>query len=99
MEKQDKQGKQGKLTYEQVVELAHQLSEQNMMLKRQVQELSLEDAFQRLHFLFEVAKNPQAFKDYEDGEFYDYCRNQIKKMIVLPETPQESPENDTNMGD
>ena len=82
-----KEVKKEKLTYEELTNACHQLSEQARTLYQQLQEANLSNAFSRLNFLFAVLDKAEFFKNYEG--FVDKCVDEIVNMITIPETPKE----------
>lgn len=81
---EEKSVKTEKLSYEQLENAAHQLSEQNRQLYMRVQQLELTNVFKRLDYLFKVVENKQAFKK----EFLDTCTNEIETLMEIKD--QES---------
>lgn len=80
-EKEVKTEKPQKLTYEQLENVAHQLSEQSKDLYTKLQESNMENVFMRLKFLFEVVKNKDSFSK----EFVSKCTLEIETIMTIPE--------------
>ena len=73
--------KSEKLTYEQLENVARQLSEQNQMLIRRVQETNMGNVFKRLDYLFKVVGQDTKF----NKEFVEKCISEIESIMVLSE--------------
>ena len=71
---------QGKLSYDQLKEVAGQLSQQNQKLSIMLQEANMNNAFNRLNFLFKVLEHKNCF----DTEFVISCSEEIKDMMTPP---------------
>jgi len=76
-----------KMSYEQLENVAHQLSEQARQLYAELQKANMTNIFKRLDYLFKVVENAHAFNE----EFVDKCVAEIEELITVPET--ESTEN------
>ncbi len=74
-----------KLSYEQLENIAHQLSEQAKQLYAKLQEANLTNMFKRLDFLFKVVENAHAFNE----DFVTKCVTEIEGLITVPETEEE----------
>ena len=79
-----------KMSYEQLENIAHQLSEQSRQLYKKLQEAKMENMFNRLKFLFKVVENGDKFKP----EFLSKCVDEIEDLMTIPE--EESEESDKN---
>ena len=77
-----------KMSYEQLENVAHQLSEQVRQLYAKLQESNLENMFKRLDYLFKVIENAQAFNE----EFVSKCTSEIESLMTLPDNEDESKE-------
>ena len=75
-----------KLSYEQLENIAHQLSEQAKQLYAKLQEANMVNMFKRLDYLFKVVENAYAFNE----EFVDKCVTEIKDLMTVPETEEET---------
>lgn len=74
-----------KMSYEQLENVAHQLSEQNRQLFAKLQELNMTNMFKRLDYLFKVAENGHMF---EQG-FLEKCIAEIESLMTVPEQEEE----------
>lgn len=80
LEKKDLKDK--KLSYEELNNIAHQLSEQSRNLYLELQKANQYNLFKRLDYLFKVIENSSIF----DTEFVTKCKDEIKSIITIPET-------------
>lgn len=85
---EEKKPKQEKLTYEQLENVAHQLSEQNSQLYSQLQNMSMSNVFKRLDYLFKVLENEYMFSQ----DFVTKCAKEVEETITIPEESKESEE-------
>lgn len=76
-----------KMSYEQLENVAHQLSEQNRQLFAKLQELNMTNMFKRLDYLFKVVENGHMFKQ----DFLEKCIAEIESLMIVPEQ-EEGPE-------
>jgi hypothetical protein len=81
--------KQEKLSYEQLENIAHQLSEQSRQLYTKLQEANLSNMFKRLDYLFKVLEYSGMF----NPDFVDKCVNEVEETITLPEKKEEAADN------
>lgn len=77
-----------KMSYEQLEQIAHQLSEQARQLYGQLQKSNLSNMFKRLDYLFKVVENGHMFKQ----DFLDRCVKEIEDIMTVPEEPENSEE-------
>ena len=77
-----------KMSYEQLEQVAHQLSEQARQLYGQLQKSNLSNMFKRLDYLFKVVENGHMFKQ----DFLDRCVKEIENIMTVPEEPENSEE-------
>lgn len=77
-----------KLSYEQLNEIAHQLSEQNRELYQKVQEMNMANIFKRLDYLFKVVDLSVEFKQ----EFVNKCKEEITTLMTLPKEEEATGE-------
>ena len=77
-----------KLSYEELNNVCHQLSEQSRMLYQKLQEANLTNAFRRLDYLFAVLDKSSFF----DEEFITKCADEIVTMLTIPQETTENPE-------
>ena len=75
-----------KMSYEQLENVAHQLSEQNRQLFAKLQELNMANMFKRLDYLFKVIENGHMFKQ----DFLEKCVAEIESLITIPKQEEES---------
>ena len=75
-----------KISYEQLENVAHQLSEQNRQLFAKLQELNMTNMFKRLDYLFKVVENGHMFKQ----DFLEKCIAEIESLMVVPEQEEKS---------
>lgn len=80
-----------KLSYEQLQNIAGQLQQQNMQLRRALEQNNLENMFKRLDYLFKVVATPHIFSD----EFVAMCVTEIEKAITIPEALEEDKEEES----
>lgn len=74
-----------KMSYEQLENVAHQLSEQNRQLFAKLQELNMANMFKRLDYLFKVVENGHMF----DQDFLEKCIAEIESLMTVPEQEEE----------
>lgn len=89
--KPTQQEKPEKMSYEQLENIAHQLSEQAKQLYTRLQEANMANMFKRLDYLFKVVENAHAFNE----EFVAKCVTEIEDLMTVPETeeePEDKPE-------
>ena len=79
-------GPKKKLTYEELENVCHQLSEQSRRLYQRVQESDLTNMFKRLDYLFAVVENSKHFPD----DFTTKCVKEIMDTLTIEE-PAEQP--------
>ena len=84
-EKEVKAPNPEKLSYEQLENVAHQLSEQNRQLYAKLQELQVDNMFKILDYLFKVVENTGVFSI----DFHTRCVEEIESLMTIPEEPQE----------
>ena len=77
-----------KMSYEQLENVAHQLSEQVRQLYAKLQESNLENMFKRLDYLFKVIENAHAFSE----EVVSKCTSEIESLMTLPDNEDEPKE-------
>lgn len=82
--------KEQKLSYSQLENIAHQLSEQVRQLHRKLQESNFNNTFKRLDYLFKVVENEIHFPE----EFRDTCINEIQELMTIPEDNKEEEKED-----
>ena len=70
-----------KMSYEQLENVAHQLSEQAKQLYMNLQDANMNNIFKRLDYLFKVVENGHMFKQ----DFLDKCIAEIEELMTVPE--------------
>ena len=73
--------KKEKMSYEELENIAHQLSEQSRVLMQKLQEANMSNMFKRVDYLFKVLEFENMFSD----SFIDKCAQEIQDMISIPE--------------
>ena len=74
-----------KMSYEQLENIAHQLSEQTKQLYMKLQAANMSNMFKRLDYLFKVVENGHMFKQY----FLEKCITEIEEIMTVPEETEE----------
>lgn len=90
MEEKIKEGESTpkKLTYEELENVAKQLSEQNRLFYQELQKREVQEVFTRLGFLFKVVEFANRFS----SDFLKKCVSEIESLITIPEeTTEEQP--------
>lgn len=75
------EAKNEKMSYEQLENIAHQLSEQNRNMYVKLQELQGNMMLKRLDFLFRVLENEKMFPD----EYIDSVVDEIRESLTIPD--------------
>lgn len=75
-----------KMSYEQLENVAHQLSEQSRQLYAQLQAANMTNIFKRLDYLFKVVENGHAFSI----DFLNKCVAEIEEHMTIPEEVEET---------
>lgn len=75
-----------KMSYEQLENVAHQLSEQAKQLYMQLQNSNMSNMFKRLDYLFKVVENSHMFK----LDFVNKCINEIEDFMTIPEETEDN---------
>lgn len=75
-----------KMSYEQLENVAHQLSEQAKQLYMQLQNANMSNMFKRLDYLFKVVENNHMFK----LDFVNKCINEIEDFMTIPEETEDN---------
>ena len=70
-----------KMSYEEVENVATQLSQQNQQLYARLQQAHMANLLSRLKFLFKVVENAVNFPD----EFVTKCVTEIMDIMTIPE--------------
>lgn len=74
-----------KMSYEQLEQIAHQLSEQARQLYSQLQKSNMTNMFKRLDYLFKVVENGHMFKQ----DFLEKSIAEIEELMTVPEEVEE----------
>lgn len=74
-----------KMSYEELENVARQLSEQTRQLYAKLQEMNMVNMFKRLDYLFKVVELPHIFTT----EFVTTCAQEIQDLLTVPEEKQE----------
>ena len=74
-----------KMSYEQLENVAHQLSEQAKQLYMKLQAANMSNIFKRLDYLFKVLENGHMFRQ----DFVDKCVSEIEELMSVPEETEE----------
>lgn len=77
-----------KMSYEQLENVAHQLSEQARQLYAELQKANMTNIFKRLDYLFKVVENAHAFSE----EFVTKCVAEVEELMTVPENEEEAEE-------
>ena len=86
MQPQVKAEEHQKMTYEQLEQVAHQLSEQAKQLYRKLQEANMINMFKRLDYLFKVVENKDSFGE----DFVHSCAAEIQDILTVSDEPEET---------
>ena len=81
-----------KMSYEQLEQVAHQLSEQARQLYSQLQKSNMTNMFKRLDYLFKVVENGHIFKQ----DFLEKCIAEIEELMTVPEVEEDNKEEETS---
>lgn len=79
------EGTPSKLSYEELENVARQLSEQSRNLYQKLQEANMINVFKRLDYLFKVLENQKIF----GNDFVTKCRNEIMDLMDTGNTDKE----------
>ena len=77
-----------KLSYEQLENVAHQLSEQAKQLYMKLQAANMSNMLKRLDYLFKVVENGHMFKQ----DFLEKCIAEIEEIMTVPEETDKEEE-------
>lgn len=81
MEENTQKTEKTELTYEQLNAVATQLSQQNMQLRKQIEEMNYVNLFKRLDYLFKVVE----FADKFSAPFVSTCIAEINALLSTSE--------------
>lgn len=85
MEEKKQSAAPKKLSYEELQNTCHQLSEQARTMHMQLQEINMQNVFKRLDLLFKVLE----FKDSFDTQFIMDCVKEIEEIMVIPKETED----------
>lgn len=85
--------KPNKISYEQLEQIAHQLSEQVRNLYSRLQEAHMNNTFKSLDYLFKVLETSHVFSE----EFVAKCVSEIESLIIFP-TDEVDQEDESESG-
>lgn len=88
MEENKNEAQPKKFTYEELENIATNLSTQVQQLGNRLQEANMVNIFKRLDYLFKVVENSGSF----ELDFVDKCINEITEIMTPPETNTEDKE-------
>ena len=80
-----------KMSYEQLENIAHQLSEQAKQLYMKLQAANMSNMFKRLDYLFKVVENGHMFNQ----GFLEKCIAEIEEIMTVPEETEDNKEEET----
>lgn len=78
---ENKEVKKEKLSYEELENVCHQLSEQSRSLYEKLQESNMNNLFKRLDYLFAVIENSEKFPE----DFTKKCTDEIVTAMTIKE--------------
>ena len=76
---------QKKLSYEELQNVASELSQQNQQLNLMLQQANMTNMFKRMDYLFKILE----LKDCFDSEFVITCSDEIKELMTPPVEHEE----------
>lgn len=76
---------QKKLTYEELENFAHQLSDQSKKLYQSLQEANMTNVFKRLDYLFKVVEFYKLFIEAGKADFVEASIKEIESLMTIPE--------------
>lgn len=75
-----------KMSYEELEQVAAQLSQQAQQLYARLQQAEMSNMFKRLDLLFKVVESAHAF----NPEFVAKCVKEIEEIMTIPEENQDN---------
>ena len=84
-----------KMSYEQLENVAHQLSEQSRQLYMKLQASNMNNMFKRLDYLFKVVENGHMFNQ----DFLTKCISEIEELMTVPKDTEEEDKTDNKTED
>lgn len=79
------------LSYDQLKNIAGQLQQQNMQLRKALAESNYTNMFKRLDYLFKVMEFAHMFSD----DFVQRCSAEIESTVAIPDDREDSPAEET----
>ena len=79
------ENKKKELSYDELKNVAGQLSQQNQQLKMMLQQANMTNMFKRMDYLFKILE----LKDCFDTEFVITCSDEIKELMTPPVEQEE----------
>lgn len=86
MNEQNEQTAKAKMSYEELEQVASQLSAQSQQLYARLQQAEMSNMFKRLDYLFRIVENADAFND----TFVSKCVAEIEDIITIPENTNDN---------
>ena len=83
---EEKKETKGKLTYDQLKDVAGKLHQENQRLRNMLMEYNYTNAFKRLDYLFKILE----FASYFDGDFVISCSDEIKSIMSIKKNNEET---------
>ena len=80
------ENKKKELSYEELKNVAGQLSQQNQQLNMMLQQANMTNMFKRMDYLFKVLDFQHCF----DSEFVLACSDEIKELMTPPVEEEEA---------
>ena len=81
----EENNKKKELSYEELKNVAGELSQQNQQLNMMLQQANMTNMFKRMDYLFKVLELKQCF----DSEFIIACSDEIKELMTPPVENEE----------
>ena len=81
----EENNKKKELSYEELKNVAGQLSQQNQQLNMMLQQANMTNMFKRMDYLFKVLELKQCF----DPEFIIACSDEIQELMTPPVENEE----------
>ena len=79
------ENKKNELSYDELKNVAGQLSQQNQQLNMMLQQANMTNMFKRMDYLFKILE----LKDCFDTEFVITCSDEIKELMTPPVEHEE----------
>ena len=79
------ENKKKELSYDELKNVAGQLSQQNQQLNMMLQQANMTNIFKRMDYLFKILE----LKDCFDSEFVITCPDEIKELMTPPVEQEE----------